>query len=139
MYTPSVPPVCARAEACAYNASALQKTSKDTSSIILRTPQYKNKINNEKRLVNTTNNEKHLVKNNNKQYLTKKKKRQCEDGSSIIPWTPPSRQFVQDKTKLQEFDILVIGGGATGSGVALDAATRGLKVALVSPECVFRV
>lgn len=30
-----------------------------------------------------------------------------------------------------EFDLLVIGGGATGCGVALDAATRGLDVALV--------
>jgi glycerol-3-phosphate dehydrogenase len=29
------------------------------------------------------------------------------------------------------FDILVIGGGVTGAGVALDAATRGLSVALV--------
>lgn len=29
------------------------------------------------------------------------------------------------------FDLLVIGGGATGSGIALDAATRGLKVALI--------
>ena len=29
------------------------------------------------------------------------------------------------------FDLLVIGGGATGSGVAVDAASRGLKVALV--------
>lgn len=29
------------------------------------------------------------------------------------------------------FDILVIGGGATGCGIALDAATRGLSVALV--------
>lgn len=30
-----------------------------------------------------------------------------------------------------EFDLLVIGGGATGCGVALDAVSRGLKVALV--------
>jgi glycerol-3-phosphate dehydrogenase len=30
-----------------------------------------------------------------------------------------------------EFDIVVIGGGVTGSGAALDAATRGLSVALV--------
>ena len=30
-----------------------------------------------------------------------------------------------------EYDILVIGGGATGAGVALDAATRGYKVACV--------
>jgi glycerol-3-phosphate dehydrogenase len=27
--------------------------------------------------------------------------------------------------------VIVIGGGATGSGVALDAASRGLSVALV--------
>ena len=29
------------------------------------------------------------------------------------------------------FDVLVVGGGITGSGVALDAATRGLSTALV--------
>lgn len=29
------------------------------------------------------------------------------------------------------FDLIVIGGGATGCGVALDAVTRGLKVALI--------
>ncbi|KAJ9107271.1 hypothetical protein QFC21_000718 [Naganishia friedmannii] len=32
------------------------------------------------------------------------------------------------------FDLLVVGGGATGSGVALDAASRGLKVACVERE-----
>ena len=31
----------------------------------------------------------------------------------------------------EEFDVLVIGGGITGAGVALDAATRGYSVALV--------
>src|SRR5690349_19275075 len=31
----------------------------------------------------------------------------------------------------EPFDIVVIGGGVTGAGVALDAATRGLDVALV--------
>ena len=31
----------------------------------------------------------------------------------------------------KEFDVLVIGGGITGAGVALDAATRGLSTALV--------
>jgi glycerol-3-phosphate dehydrogenase len=30
-----------------------------------------------------------------------------------------------------EFDVLVVGGGVTGAGVALDAATRGLRTALV--------
>ena len=33
-----------------------------------------------------------------------------------------------------DFDILVIGGGITGAGVALDAATRGLRVALVEQD-----
>lgn len=32
------------------------------------------------------------------------------------------------------FDLLVIGGGATGSGIALDAATRGLRVAMVERD-----
>ena len=31
----------------------------------------------------------------------------------------------------ERFDLLVVGGGATGAGIALDAAARGLKVALV--------
>ena len=50
--------------------------------------------------------------------------------------TPPIRS--EHVKRLKEFntpekavDILVIGGGATGCGVALDAATRGLSVALV--------
>ncbi len=37
-------------------------------------------------------------------------------------------------TKLQQqprYDLIVVGGGASGCGVALDAASRGLKVALV--------
>ncbi|KAK3683689.1 FAD dependent oxidoreductase-domain-containing protein [Podospora appendiculata] len=33
-----------------------------------------------------------------------------------------------------EYDLLVIGAGATGAGVALDAATRGLKVAMVERD-----
>jgi glycerol-3-phosphate dehydrogenase len=63
------------------------------------------------------------------------------------PWTPPSRldmlaslrasvpvtslQSQADLKGAEEFDLLIIGGGATGSGVAVDAASRGLKVALV--------
>lgn len=34
----------------------------------------------------------------------------------------------------QGFDILVIGGGITGTGIALDAASRGLSVALVEKD-----
>ena len=33
-----------------------------------------------------------------------------------------------------EYDLLIIGGGATGAGIALDAVTRGLKVALVERD-----
>src|SRR5262249_22736844 len=29
------------------------------------------------------------------------------------------------------FDLLILGGGITGAGVALDAVTRGLRVALI--------
>lgn len=35
------------------------------------------------------------------------------------------------KLKTEKFDLLIIGGGITGAGVARDAALRGLKVALV--------
>ncbi|EKX53383.1 hypothetical protein GUITHDRAFT_84416 [Guillardia theta CCMP2712] len=69
-----------------------------------------------------------------KQYANGLTVMQCEDGTAIIPWTPPDRKSVQEKLKSTEYDILVIGGGATGSGVALDAVTRGLKVALVEQE-----
>jgi glycerol-3-phosphate dehydrogenase len=31
----------------------------------------------------------------------------------------------------EPYDLLIVGGGATGAGIALDAATRGLRVALV--------
>lgn len=34
----------------------------------------------------------------------------------------------------EPYDLLIIGGGATGTGIALDAATRGLKVALVEKD-----
>ncbi len=36
-----------------------------------------------------------------------------------------------DHLSNQEFDLLVVGGGITGAGIALDAVTRGMKVALV--------
>lgn len=40
-------------------------------------------------------------------------------------------QRLQNLKDGKTFDLLVIGGGATGCGVALDAASRGLNVALV--------
>ena len=40
----------------------------------------------------------------------------------------------QRNPEVEPYDLLVIGGGATGSGIALDAATRGLKVAMVERD-----
>ena len=37
----------------------------------------------------------------------------------------PARQDILKSLEEEEFDILVIGGGATGTGVALDSVTRG--------------
>jgi glycerol-3-phosphate dehydrogenase len=39
----------------------------------------------------------------------------------------------------EHFDVFVIGGGATGAGCALDAATRGLKTAMVIGLYLFEV
>lgn len=42
----------------------------------------------------------------------------------------------EDSTQVAEepYDLLIIGAGATGSGIALDAATRGLRVAVVERD-----
>src|SRR6201990_2717786 len=42
-----------------------------------------------------------------------------------------SRAAAVESLADEPFDVLVIGGGITGAGVALDAATRGYSVALV--------
>jgi glycerol-3-phosphate dehydrogenase len=42
-----------------------------------------------------------------------------------------ARQAALETLASERFDIVVIGGGITGAGVALDAATRGFSVALV--------
>ncbi|CRG85587.1 glycerol-3-phosphate dehydrogenase [Talaromyces islandicus] len=45
------------------------------------------------------------------------------------------RRSASDTAQAEEpYDLLIIGGGATGSGIALDAATRGLKVAVVERD-----
>jgi glycerol-3-phosphate dehydrogenase len=41
------------------------------------------------------------------------------------------RNNIVEKLSTETFDLLVIGGGITGAGIALDAATRGIKVALI--------
>ena len=48
--------------------------------------------------------------------------------------TTSENELKADQQAGEPYDLLVIGGGATGSGIALDAATRGLKVALVERD-----
>ncbi|KAG0270730.1 mitochondrial glycerol-3-phosphate dehydrogenase, partial [Linnemannia exigua] len=45
--------------------------------------------------------------------------------------TAPAAPATEDS---DVFDLLIIGGGATGAGCAVDAATRGLKVAMVERD-----
>ena len=45
-----------------------------------------------------------------------------------------NRDVHVDELQAHEFDLLVIGGGVTGCGIALDAACRGLKVALIEKK-----
>ncbi len=44
---------------------------------------------------------------------------------------PLVRSEQKEKLRKGTFDVLILGGGATGGGLAVDAASRGLKVALV--------
>src|SRR5690606_41209349 len=45
--------------------------------------------------------------------------------------SPGTRAQALRRMASTRYDVLVLGGGVTGAGVALDAATRGLSVALV--------
>lgn len=47
------------------------------------------------------------------------------------PLTSFDRDVSLERLSSESFDVLVIGGGITGAGVALDAAARGLRTALV--------
>ncbi len=58
-----------------------------------------------------------------------------EDGNELV--TAAGSISLVGKKELQDedvFDLLIVGGGATGSGVAVDAASRGLKVACVERD-----
>ena len=47
---------------------------------------------------------------------------------------PDQRESAISQLGTEQFDILVIGGGVNGAGAALDAASRGLKVALIEAQ-----
>ncbi|KAH8277579.1 hypothetical protein KR018_001460 [Drosophila ironensis] len=62
---------------------------------------------------------------------------QRSSGTELTPQMKrelPTRKMCLDAFGRTHYDILIIGGGAVGSGCALDAATRGLKTALVEAE-----
>lgn len=63
------------------------------------------------------------------------------EGKLIPPSFPVIKSRLEQIEELKrhssndnDYDLLVIGAGATGSGIALDAATRGLKVAIVERD-----
>ncbi|MEX0767038.1 MAG: FAD-dependent oxidoreductase, partial [Microthrixaceae bacterium] len=49
-----------------------------------------------------------------------------------------SRPFIRatslEALRSETFDLVVIGGGVTGAGVVLDAASRGLRAALIERD-----
>src|SRR6184192_1816363 len=50
---------------------------------------------------------------------------------TMQPLSSMARTYNLTTLANEQFDVLVIGGGVTGAGVALDAVARGYKVALV--------
>ncbi|XP_018574439.1 glycerol-3-phosphate dehydrogenase, mitochondrial isoform X2 [Anoplophora glabripennis] len=71
-----------------------------------------------------------LLKENGNGWLTVK----AEQKSSKLKRALPSRSDQIKCLQAEQYDILIIGGGATGSGCALDAVTRGLKTALIEAD-----
>ncbi|MFN8308952.1 MAG: glycerol-3-phosphate dehydrogenase/oxidase [Chitinophagales bacterium] len=51
-----------------------------------------------------------------------------------MKFSATSRPAIKQQLQSETFDLLVIGGGITGCGIALDAALRGMKVALVEKQ-----
>ncbi|CAK9159663.1 unnamed protein product [Ilex paraguariensis] len=60
--------------------------------------------------------------------------RKISDPFAVVPARAVQESALIGASSANPLDILVIGGGATGCGVALDAATRGLRVGLVERE-----
>ncbi|PIA37234.1 hypothetical protein AQUCO_03000074v1 [Aquilegia coerulea] len=61
-------------------------------------------------------------------------RKKISDTKAVIPSREIMKSSFMACNPLNPLDVLVIGGGATGSGVALDAVSRGLNVGLVERE-----
>ena len=53
---------------------------------------------------------------------------------SATAMNPASRAAALSRMATEELDVLVVGGGVTGAGIALDAVTRGLRVGIVEGQ-----
>ncbi len=49
-------------------------------------------------------------------------------------WNFKNRDSIINKLQNTEYDVLIIGGGITGAGIAREAAMRRLKVGLVEKQ-----
>ncbi|XP_020584923.1 glycerol-3-phosphate dehydrogenase SDP6, mitochondrial isoform X1 [Phalaenopsis equestris] len=61
-------------------------------------------------------------------------RRRIADPAAFVPSREVQAAALMGASAANPLDILVIGGGATGCGVALDAVSRGLRVGLVERE-----
>ncbi|GFQ06902.1 glycerol-3-phosphate dehydrogenase sdp6 mitochondrial [Phtheirospermum japonicum] len=61
-------------------------------------------------------------------------KQKVADPFAAVPSRAVQESALIGSSAANPLDVLVIGGGATGCGVALDAATRGLRVGLVERD-----
>ncbi|CAN6461398.1 unnamed protein product [Victoria cruziana] len=61
-------------------------------------------------------------------------RRRIQAADGVVPSRQVQEAALMGSSRISPLDVLVIGGGATGCGVALDAASRGLRVGLVERE-----
>lgn len=65
-------------------------------------------------------------------FVARLKERQREE--TPLDFSPEGRQRNLVRMDKETFDVLVIGGGITGAGIARDAALRGFKTALIEKD-----
>lgn len=54
--------------------------------------------------------------------------------AEVIPFSFSSRETIFNRITAEPLDVLIIGGGITGAGIALDMASRGLRVGLAEKQ-----